>query len=110
MALKEFSAPFSKTKKTFSYYKNEYRNKLEYNLCDNKMEVVVHYQFYKGILAIRAWTIVTWGTWDDGCYADGLCFAFRCHILLISDQENYKKAYIAANPIIAIPEQAAIWS
>lgn len=41
------------------YYKNEYGNKLEFNLKDEKMSVVVHYQFYDDISAIRAWTSVT---------------------------------------------------
>ena len=45
--------------KSHNYYENEFGNKLEFNLCDDKMEVVVHYQFYKEISAIRAWTTVT---------------------------------------------------
>lgn len=44
--------------KSHSYYENEFGNKLEFNLCDDKMEVVVHYQFYKEISAVRAWTTV----------------------------------------------------
>lgn len=42
-----------------NYYENENGNKLEFLLKDDKIEVVVHYQFYKGISAVRAWKTVT---------------------------------------------------
>lgn len=45
--------------KSHNQYENEFGNKIEFNLCDDKMEVVVHYQFYNGISALRAWTTVT---------------------------------------------------
>lgn len=41
------------------YYENEFGNKLEFVLMNKKIEVVVHYQFYKGISAVRSWTVVT---------------------------------------------------
>ena len=42
-----------------NFYENENGNKLEFLLKDDKIEVVVHYQFYKGISAVRAWKTVT---------------------------------------------------
>lgn len=42
-----------------NYYENENGNKLEFLLKDDKIEVVVHYQFYKGISAVRVWKTVT---------------------------------------------------
>jgi alpha-galactosidase len=42
-----------------NYYENEYGNKLEFLLSDGKINVVVHYQFYNGISAVRAWKTVT---------------------------------------------------
>lgn len=53
------SGSFSLKYKSHSYYENDIGNKLEFNLEDEKMSVVVHYQFYKDISAIRAWTTVT---------------------------------------------------
>ena len=41
------------------YYKNEYGNKLEFLLSDGKINVIVHYQFYSNIPAVRAWKTVT---------------------------------------------------
>ena len=38
---------------------NEYGNKLEINLADKRMNVTLHYQFYRGISAVRAWVTVT---------------------------------------------------
>lgn len=40
------------------YYENGDGNKLEFYLTDGKIEVVVNYQFYKGISAVRVWTVV----------------------------------------------------
>lgn len=37
------------------YYQNENGNKLEFTLADDRMLVVVHYQFYNGISAVRSW-------------------------------------------------------
>ena len=53
------SGSFSLKYKSHNYYKNDDGNKLEFNLEDEKMAVTVHYQFYKNISAIRAWTTVT---------------------------------------------------
>lgn len=44
---------------THKYYKNEFGNKLEFYLCSDKLKATVHYQFYKDISAVRAWTTVT---------------------------------------------------
>ncbi|MBQ8813102.1 MAG: alpha-galactosidase [Lachnospiraceae bacterium] len=44
---------------THKYYVNKYGNKLEFYLCSDKINVVVHYQFYKDISAVRAWSVVT---------------------------------------------------
>ena len=40
------------------YYENEFGNKLEICLKDNKVEAVIHYQFYKNLPAVRSWTTV----------------------------------------------------
>lgn len=53
------SGSFSLKYKSHNYYENNIGNKLEFILEDNKMSVTVHYQFYKDISAIRAWTTVT---------------------------------------------------
>lgn len=53
------SGSFSLKYKSHRYYENSIGNKLEFNLEDDKMSVVVHYQFYKDISAIHAWTTVT---------------------------------------------------
>ncbi len=53
------SGSFSLQYKSHNYYKNSIGNKLEFNLEDDKMSVTVHYQFYKDISAMRAWTTVT---------------------------------------------------
>lgn len=42
-----------------NYYENEYGNKLEFLLSDGKVNVVVHYQFYSGIPAVRSWKTIT---------------------------------------------------
>ncbi len=41
------------------YYTNEFGNKLEFYLSNKKIDVIVHYQFYRDLSAIRAWTTVT---------------------------------------------------
>ncbi len=41
------------------YYENELGKKLEFELKNEQIKAVVHYQFYKGISAVRAWTVVT---------------------------------------------------
>ena len=41
------------------YYKNKLGNKLEFTLEDSKIRVVVHYQFYRDVAAVRSWTAVT---------------------------------------------------
>ena len=43
---------------THSYYKNEKGNKLEFELKNDKIKVVLNYQFYDGISAVKAWTDV----------------------------------------------------
>ena len=43
----------------YHYYENENGNKLEFLLKDDKIEVVVHYQFYKDISVVRAWKTIT---------------------------------------------------
>ena len=40
------------------YYENEFGNKLEICLKDNKVEAVIHYQFYSNLPAVRSWTSV----------------------------------------------------
>ncbi|MBO5262044.1 MAG: alpha-galactosidase [Clostridia bacterium] len=52
------SATFSLKYKSHKYYENELGNKLELTLCDSKMEVCAHFQFYKDISAFRTWTTV----------------------------------------------------
>ncbi len=41
------------------YYENEYGNKLEFFLTNGKIDVIVHYQFYSGISAVRSWKTIT---------------------------------------------------
>lgn len=41
------------------FYENDTGKKLEIVLQDEEMQVTVHYQFYTGVSAIRAWTTVT---------------------------------------------------
>lgn len=41
------------------YSENEYGNKLEIELADEEMKTVVHYQFYRELSVVRAWTTVT---------------------------------------------------
>ena len=53
------SATFTLKYKSHKYYENENGNKLELTLADDKIEAVVHYQFYNGISVLRAWTVVT---------------------------------------------------
>ena len=40
------------------YYENDLGNKLELTLKSEKIEATVHYQFYKDISVVRAWTDV----------------------------------------------------
>ena len=40
------------------YFENELGNKLEFDLADESLAVTVHYQFYNGVAAIRAWSVV----------------------------------------------------
>lgn len=37
------------------YYENAQGNKLEFLLKDERMQVTVHYQFYRGVAAVRSW-------------------------------------------------------
>lgn len=53
------SGAFSLRYVTHRYYANEKGNKLEFDLADSRMQVTVHYQFYTGVSAVRAWTVVT---------------------------------------------------
>ena len=53
------SATFTLKYKSHKYYENESGNKLELTLADEKTEACVHFQFYKGICAVRTWTTVT---------------------------------------------------
>ena len=53
------SATFTLKYKSHKYYENEIGNKLELVLADSRMEATVHYQFYKNISVLRAWTTVT---------------------------------------------------
>ena len=53
------SATFTLKYKSHKYYENDLGNKLELTLADEKIEAVVHYQFYRGISVLRAWTVVT---------------------------------------------------
>lgn len=41
-----------------SYYKNENGNKLEFELKNDKVKVILNYQFYDGISAVKTWTDV----------------------------------------------------
>ena len=45
--------------KSHKYYENDIGGKLELTLADDKIEAVVHYQFYRDISVLRAWTVVT---------------------------------------------------
>lgn len=42
-----------------AYYENQYGNKLELTLMGDAVSLVVHFQFYKGISAVRTWKTVT---------------------------------------------------
>ncbi|MDY2937281.1 MAG: alpha-galactosidase, partial [Fusicatenibacter sp.] len=42
-----------------NYYENEEGNKLEFLLRNDRIEVTVHYQFYKDISTVRAWKTIT---------------------------------------------------
>ena len=53
------SATFTLKYKSHKYYESQEGNKLELTLADEKIEACVHYQFYRNISAIRAWTTVT---------------------------------------------------
>ena len=53
------SATFTLKYKSHKYYENDIGGKLELTLADEKIEAVVHYQFYRGISVLRAWTVVT---------------------------------------------------
>ena len=52
------SGSFSLKYKAHRYYENEYGNKLEFDICDEKIAVTQHYQFYNNLSAVRAWTTV----------------------------------------------------
>ena len=52
------SATFTLKYKSHKYYENHIGNKLELLLSDEKTEVCVHYQFYKDIAVLRAWSTV----------------------------------------------------
>lgn len=41
------------------FYENKDGNKVEITLSDAEMRTVVHYQFYRGLSVVRAWTSVT---------------------------------------------------
>lgn len=41
-----------------TYYENEFGNKLEFTLKSPALTVVVHFQFYKGISAVRTWKTI----------------------------------------------------
>ena len=53
------SGSFSLKYKTHRYYENEYGNKLEFDTYDDKIAVTQHYQFYRDLSVVRAWTTVT---------------------------------------------------
>ena len=53
------SSDFTLKYVSHEYYENETGNKLEFTLEDSKIRVVVHYQFYRDIAAVRSWTVVT---------------------------------------------------
>lgn len=42
-----------------AYYENPYGNKLELTLTGDTVSLVVHFQFYRGISAVRTWKTVT---------------------------------------------------
>ena len=44
---------------THRYFKNEFGNKLEFDLADDTLVVTVHYQFYNGVTALRCWSVLT---------------------------------------------------
>lgn len=44
---------------THKCYENEFGNKLEFFLSSDKLNVIVHYQFYRKISAVRTWSTVT---------------------------------------------------
>lgn len=52
------SGSFSLRYREHRYYENELGRKLEFLLCDDAVCVTAHYQFYRGIAAVRAWTQV----------------------------------------------------
>ena len=43
---------------THRYFENELGNKLEFDLADESLAVTVHYQFYRGVAAVRSWSVV----------------------------------------------------
>lgn len=53
------SSDFTLKYVSHEYYENAIGNKLEFTLEDAKIRVVVHYQFYRDIAAVRSWTVVT---------------------------------------------------
>ena len=53
------SSDFSLKYVSHEYYANDLGNKLEFTLEDAKIRVVVHYQFFSNIAAVRSWTTVT---------------------------------------------------
>lgn len=52
------SGSFSLEYESHKYYENELGNKLEMCLKDKFVEAVLHYQFYKGLPAVRSWATV----------------------------------------------------
>ena len=52
------SASFTLKYKDHKYYENEFGGKLEFFLEDDKLNVTLHYQFYKGISGVRTWVDV----------------------------------------------------
>ena len=53
------SADYTLKYVSHKYYENSLGNKLEITLEDEKIRAVAHYQFYKGIAAVRAWSVIT---------------------------------------------------
>lgn len=53
------SASFTLRYVSHTAVENELGTKLEFLLADDTMQVVVHYQLYRDIAAVRAWTVVT---------------------------------------------------
>ncbi|MBE7023957.1 MAG: alpha-galactosidase [Ruminococcaceae bacterium] len=49
---------FSLCYEEHKYYENEYGNKLELSLCDDKLRTIINYQFYKDLSLVRTWTTV----------------------------------------------------